>query len=212
MRQGVYPHALAMNTRENVTWDRFQGFYFPAGQIEMASDVPLDGILNYPLIITDYDGAAQALGEETDIRHVISIGDVDDMPPASFGAHPARKLRLSFTDIERESPSCPWYQPCQWADVEAIIAFAPGVDGLLLCHCAAGISRSTAAALIVLASAFGPGREAEAVMYLCEVRPQAFPNRRMVWMADTLLGREGALIAAHRERWVMRDLLEVPGR
>jgi predicted protein tyrosine phosphatase len=65
----------------------------------------------------------------------------------------------------------------------------------VLVHCHAGISRSTAAAAILMAQ-FNPGREAEVVDRLTAIRPQAWPNSRMIRFADELLGRDGALLAA----------------
>ena len=38
-----------------------------------------------------------------------------------------------------------------------------------------------------------PGREADAFLALLELRPQAWPNTRMVDLADRLLDRGGAL-------------------
>jgi predicted protein tyrosine phosphatase len=46
------------------------------------------------------------------------------------------------------------------------------------------------------------GREAEAFARLRAIRPQSWPNSRMVGFADTLLGRGGALMAALREHYV----------
>ena len=70
----------------------------------------------------------------------------------------------------------------------------------ILIHCEAGISRSTATALIMYACWLGPGREREAMERVRKQRPTAVPNRRMVRLADALLGREGRLIDALGER------------
>jgi predicted protein tyrosine phosphatase len=96
--------------------------------------------------------------------------------------------------------------------VEQIVAFAADVDGPTLIHCAAGISRSTAAGLILLALRTGPGREEQAYEHLFRVRPRAVPNRRMVWMADHLLGRNGALVSLHRTCWDLEGEPELPPR
>jgi predicted protein tyrosine phosphatase len=63
----------------------------------------------------------------------------------------------------------------------------------LLIHCHAGVSRSTAAAAILMAQ-HNAGREADAFMALLDLRAQAWPNTRMVQIADRLMGRNGALI------------------
>ena len=44
-----------------------------------------------------------------------------------------------------------------------------------------------------------PGREAELTRHLRERAPHAQPNRRMIEVADRLLGADGRLIAAHRD-------------
>jgi predicted protein tyrosine phosphatase len=65
----------------------------------------------------------------------------------------------------------------------------------VLIHCHAGMSRSTATAAMLMAQA-APGREAEIPDALLAVRPQAWPNSRMIRDADDLLGARGALVEA----------------
>jgi predicted protein tyrosine phosphatase len=70
------------------------------------------------------------------------------------------------------------------------------VGGKVLIHYGAGISRSAAAALIMYACWLGPGKEQEAIKKVFTLRPTARPNRRMIELADKILGREGRLIDA----------------
>lgn len=82
---------------------------------------------------------------------------------------------------------------------DEIIAFAEavrGARGLVVCHCFAGVSRSTAAALICLAVWTGPGREQECMAHLLRIRPCAAPHDGLVLFADRRLGRGGRLAAA----------------
>lgn len=66
----------------------------------------------------------------------------------------------------------------------------------MLVHCYAGISRSTASAYII-AAALAPKRdEAELARTLRLLSPSATPNPRLIAVADTLLGRDGRMIAA----------------
>ena len=58
-----------------------------------------------------------------------------------------------------------------------------------------GVSRSTAAAAILLAQ-HNPGREPDVFEALNDIRPRNWPNRAMIGHADRLLGREGALFRA----------------
>ena len=68
--------------------------------------------------------------------------------------------------------------------------------GGLLIHCHAGISRSTAATLMILAQAHPDEGEDELADRLLQTRPQAWPNSRMITFADELLDRSGRLMAA----------------
>lgn len=68
----------------------------------------------------------------------------------------------------------------------------------LLVHCNAGLSRSVAAALLILALDDGPGLEEVSVARLREVTgdPAPSPNLNLILHGDRLLGREGRLLAA----------------
>ncbi|HVL73404.1 MAG TPA: protein-tyrosine phosphatase family protein [Beijerinckiaceae bacterium] len=66
----------------------------------------------------------------------------------------------------------------------------------LVVHCWAGISRSTAAAFVA-ACALAPHRsEAAIAQALREASPIATPNRRLVAVADEILGRGGRMVDA----------------
>ena len=90
--------------------------------------------------------------------------------------------------------------------VETILEFgdrlhADGSDlSHLLIHCHAGISRSTAA-LATLLAAETPGDEEGVFARLRAIRPQAWPNSRMIAFADDLLGSRGCLSGALREHY-----------
>src|SRR5471032_2439399 len=63
----------------------------------------------------------------------------------------------------------------------------------VLVHCHAGISRSTAAAAILMCQ-HAPGHEEEAFLKLLGMRKHGWPNTRMVEFADDLLKRDGAML------------------
>ncbi len=66
----------------------------------------------------------------------------------------------------------------------------------LVVHCYAGVSRSTAAAFTA-ACALNPSLdEYELAQTIRRLSPTATPNRRIVALADTRLGREGRMLAA----------------
>ena len=147
--------------------------------IEVASRYEAGDILSSP----------ERCGEVTCL---ISIGAPNDELPIGYH-NISSKLRLLFGDtLDAETGATE-------ADVRTIIDLAQRLrssTGKVLIHCEAGISRSTAAALILYACWLGPGREAEAMRRVLLQRPLAIPNRRMVELADHLLKRGGRLLEA----------------
>ncbi len=82
---------------------------------------------------------------------------------------------------------------------ESIIGFARSIallDGVLLCQCQGGISRSPAAALLCLAAWTEPGGERYCVERLLAIRPSAVPHYDVVAFGDELLQRRGKLVEA----------------
>ncbi len=103
-----------------------------------------------------------------------------------------RHLELSFHDITE--PRAGLIAPDR-ATMDAMIAFGRELPRPMLIHCWAGVSRSSAAAY-VLACARNAGRESDIADELRRRAPFATPNRLMVALADDLLGRNGAMVAA----------------
>ena len=68
----------------------------------------------------------------------------------------------------------------------------------LVIHCWAGISRSTAAALISLCALNEEGVEGDIATAIRRASPTAMPNSLMVAIADDLLGRRGRMVDAVR--------------
>jgi predicted protein tyrosine phosphatase len=84
------------------------------------------------------------------------------------------------------------------AHVRRLLAFVRGWsrERPMVVHCYAGVSRSTAAALIA-AAALNPARpEAEIAAVIRARSPTATPNLKLVGVADTILGRNGRLFDA----------------
>lgn len=137
---------------------------------------------------------------QIEVHHVCSLGRFEGDPPIGYEELKANKLRLEFDDIE--PVSLLRYEACTPQDIRQLIRWAETVaEGTALFHCAAGISRSSAAVLITLGVLLGAGREDEAVALLAEIpfRTQARglrdndfirPNRRMLWLADQALGTD----------------------
>lgn len=131
------------------------------------------------------------------ISHVVSIldtghGHVEVFE--RFGPHAREDFR--FDDVVEALPGR--VLPTE-AEVERLLRFGRRLqeDGAehVLVHCYMGVSRSTAAAAILLAQD-NPGREAEVFEALAEIRPRSWPNRMLIGHADRMLGRRGALFEA----------------
>lgn len=133
------------------------------------------------------------------ITHVLTILDPDWPDPQDFRQYgPHARTVWRFHDIIGERDGL--VEPRE-ADVAAILDFGSRVrdepiDHLLV-HCHMGISRSTAAAAILMVQ-HNPGRESEAFDHLARIRPRSWPNSRMVRLADGLLERRGRLVEAMR--------------
>jgi len=131
------------------------------------------------------------------VTHVLSIIGPDWPDPPSFAAFPPHhRLTLCFHDVIEPRPDL---LPPTAHDVERLLAFGREPDlmagGHLLIHCHAGVSRSTAAAALILAQA-RPDRPArEALDAVVRLRPRAWPNLRMIELGDVFLGRNGEMVA-----------------
>jgi predicted protein tyrosine phosphatase len=126
--------------------------------------------------------------------HVVSLM-VEPYVVTPKEVHPDRHLRLGVHDVVESAEGTIAPQP---AHISEMLEFAKGWDrsAPILVHCWAGISRSTAAAYILMCDVHGPGRENEIARLLRFLAPHAQPNRLMIQHADQLLSREGRMIQA----------------
>lgn len=132
------------------------------------------------------------------VTHVLSILDPGTPEPARFAELPADQLlRLRFHDvIEDDQPLTEAPSPMHIGAILKFGAEAVRAHHRILIHCHMGISRSTAAAIMLLAD---KGRDPEAaVARVAELRPVAWPNLRMIELADAHLGLERELVHAVR--------------
>lgn len=170
------------------------------------------------LIVLDRTAAGRLLShpeKSKEITHVISIYNppcdserdgyqntafVRDKPCAGFYKFSGKKISLVFDDVvSMVDPSCvlPSKEHVQQiidfaADMATDIAFDKKPKVLI--HCYAGISRSTAAAMIVLARLSHKEKANEHYKTVLAVRDIAEPNTLMLEYADTMMGLNGALI------------------
>ena len=67
------------------------------------------------------------------------------------------------------------------------------MGGSLLIHCHAGISRSSAIALAIIANNDGIGNEIKSIKTLEYINPNCRPNKSIVRLTDDLLKRDNQL-------------------
>ncbi len=137
---------------------------------------------------------------ETRVSHVLSILDPEWPVPevfGTFGEH--EKLELRFHDVIEAGPGM--IMPDR-DHIEDLLAFGsdlghePAADAHLLVHCHAGVSRSSASMALLIAQAM-PDRPGDAIFAdILQIRPQIWPNLRIVEIGDHALARKGDLIAA----------------
>lgn len=126
--------------------------------------------------------------------HVISIVDpgVEQVTPA--GIDPSCHLVLQCEDTEDSD----WDAGPSLEQVARLLSFGREIPdhAVLVVHCHAGISRSPAALLAILAQEEmrSPDGCRRAMRMVRAVRPQASPNRLIAWHADQLLGCSGRLL------------------
>jgi predicted protein tyrosine phosphatase len=153
------------------------------------------------------------------VTHVLSILDPGWPEPEAFGAFdPHRRLELRFHDVIEADPGC--IAP-ESPHVEQLLSFGRDLTEArgkhLLVHCHAGISRSTAAAILIVAQACPDRPAAEALQTVVRRRPRAWPNLRILELGDALLDRGGEIVVAarahyrrvlEREPWMIEQMID----
>ena len=122
---------------------------------------------------------------------VITIEEPDTHDP--FRTDVVPQLVLQFHDIDMTMLD---YVEPEPEHVQQALTFAQEIDGPLLVHCRAGVSRSTAIALAIASDRLGAGNERQACEWLRQTYPQAQPNRLVVFLADETLKCQQSLFKA----------------
>jgi len=140
--------------------------------------------------------------------HVMSILDPDvSVPPELASFAPNQRLELRFGDVIDEIPGV---RPPNREDIGQLLSFARESLGPaaaaphLLLHCHAGYSRSPAAALLAMAAAYPEMPAQQAVDELWRIRPNIWPNLRVIEIGDQLLGRDEEIVRAVRKLYRQR--------
>ncbi len=139
------------------------------------------------------------------ITHLLSIdspGSPTPTPDWFKGVH----RHFAFADVESKTTAYAFgVEAPGEEDVKGILDFGKecliaSLNGRvhLVVHCLAGVSRSPAAAYVIMCMLLGPGCEQEVFDYLLRIRDCAWPNKLMVKYADHILKRNKAMIKAQK--------------
>lgn len=127
--------------------------------------------------------------------HVVTLLDPGTMIGTPEGIHPDRHLQVGINDIAEpmDGMVCP-----DEAVVRRLIDFGETWDesAPMIVHCWAGISRSTASAFTLACARNPHAEEMKIAQALRRLAPHAYPNRRIIALADDMLGRAGRMVDA----------------
>lgn len=146
------------------------------------------------IIITPLSGLERSIRDHGP-SHVISLLSPEHMIETPEGLPADRHLRLGVNDVAHPSLG---EAPPSGGHIECLLEFGRLWDATapLVVHCWAGISRSTAAAFILMCDRLSHVREDEIALALRRRAPHANPNRLMVRLADEALNRNGRMVEA----------------
>lgn len=127
--------------------------------------------------------------------HVITLMDPATVIETPEGISPERHLRLGVNDICEPVEGM---SPPDEAIVARALEFGRGWDEAapMIVHCWAGISRSTATAFALACERSPEASELDIARAMRRAAPHAYPNRRIVALADDMLGRRGRMVDA----------------
>jgi predicted protein tyrosine phosphatase len=137
----------------------------------------------------------EAVVAEHHPSHMITLLDPEFQIETPEGLAPERHLRLAIWDICDPQEGM---TPPGEAHVRELLTFGRdwSAEAPLLIHCWAGISRSTATAFMLACQRNPDVPELEIARRLRQAAPHAYPNRRLVRLADLALGRGGRMVEA----------------
>ena len=146
------------------------------------------------ILVTPLSGIEEAIRRYRP-SHMVTLLSPEHMIETPGGVEAGRHLRLGLNDVADTGAS---EMPPNARHVDTLIAFGRNwnAGAPILVHCWAGVSRSMAAAYILLCDRLGPGNERDIAQAMRRRAPHAYPNPLMVKLADRALGRDGRMVAA----------------
>jgi len=145
------------------------------------------------ITLSDAQWATTAI-TSMEAEYLVSMMSLRDMIVTPSAISPRNHLKLVMDDIEVLAEG---YTAPSRVHVEELLEFGSSLDesSEVVVHCVMGMSRSTAAIIILLAQN-NPGREKEIADVLFRESPKAHPNRLLLQIGDEALGCEGDLVSA----------------
>src|SRR5690606_8208428 len=127
--------------------------------------------------------------------HVITLLDPATLIETPAGITPDRHLKVGVNDICEPIEGM---VPPDETTIAQVLEFGRTWDETapMVVHCWAGISRSTATAFALACERSPEVSELEIARVMRRAAPHAYPNRRIVALADDLLGRRGRMVDA----------------
>jgi predicted protein tyrosine phosphatase len=146
------------------------------------------------ILVTPLSGIGDAVRRYRP-SHMVTLLSPEHMIETPDDVEAARHLRLGLNDVADAGLS---EMPPSAQHVDTLIAFGRTWDAAspMLVHCWAGVSRSMAAAYILLCDRLSSGSEREIAQAMRRRAPHAYPNPLMVKLADRALGRDGRMVVA----------------
>jgi len=145
------------------------------------------------IIVACKSDVERVVADHPDARVVSLVERAADAPECACVADD-RRLIVDLADICGSANE----SPCA-AAAQKLVAFVQDWSpdaGPLVLHCEQGVSRSTAAAFIVLCAKEPFADECDLARRLREAAPHADPNLTLVHLGDAVLGREGRMLNA----------------
>ncbi|HTQ14955.1 MAG TPA: hypothetical protein VMH86_13855 [Rhizomicrobium sp.] len=146
------------------------------------------------ILVTPLSGIHDAIRAHRP-SHMVTLLSPEHMIGTPEGIAAANHLRIGMNDVADAAAS---EDPPSERHIDELIAFGRAWDARtpMLVHCWAGVSRSMAAAYILLNLKLGPWSESDIAQAMRRRAPHAYPNPLMVKLADRALGRDGRMVVA----------------
>lgn len=130
--------------------------------------------------------------------HLLSVVNPDMQVDRPKRIEPGNHLFLGMNDI---AAALPGFELGRQEQVLQMLDFIQqwNRSSPMVVHCWAGVSRSTATAFIAACCLRPDLSEMDLAQALRSASPRATPNRRLVELADQVLGRNGRMLAAIKQ-------------